>query len=82
MSDIPEDIEQTAWNTWCEAQAAWDRTMGESPDPTPFVARAILAERERCAQIAEQSPQQTAGDRRRAEFIAAAIRSSPERAGE
>lgn len=72
MREIPEDIEKVAREVVNDYPIIVRQVVTD-------IARAILAEREACAKIAEQSPQQTAGDRRRAEFIASAIR-SPERA--
>lgn len=48
MNDIPEDIERKADDVWAEALSVWQK-YEDLPDPVPFIARAILAERERCA---------------------------------
>jgi hypothetical protein len=46
MSEIPEDFRE-------KIEALWYEAMAEA-SPAPF-ARAILAERERCAKIAEKT---------------------------
>nr|WMC99324.1 hypothetical protein RAR13_11765 [Aminobacter aminovorans] len=83
MSDIPRDIESKADDVWYEALSGWQK-YEDLPDPVPFIARAILAERERCAQIAENTvdfADDGLSTFDAAQIIAAAIR-SPERAGE
>lgn len=82
MTDIPEDIKKAAEAAFYEA---WDHGHDEA------IARAILAERERCAQIADQQVFDDHALAQATEFgrgchetatrIAAAIR-SPERVGE
>ena len=81
MTDIPEDIMR-------EARELLD---GYAEDAVMAAARAILAERERCAQIASHASDMSASIHRdpgmrgscraTADWIATAIR-SPERAGE
>lgn len=49
MSDIPEDVLEAA-------QAVVDDINLNDASAAPAIARAILAERERCARIAESMP--------------------------
>lgn len=63
-TNIPDDVWRAAYDVRCQFE-----------DPVEAVARAIQAERQRCAQIAENSHVQTIRDRRQALAIAAAIRS-------
>ena len=53
MRGKPEDIPQDVWDT---AERCWTFVMDEThgaPDEIEQIARAILAERERCAKVAE-----------------------------
>lgn len=47
MSDKPADIPQDVWKA---AHAVFSASIGDGPEP---IARAIMAERERCAEVAE-----------------------------
>lgn len=70
MGELPHDVLNTA-------EEIVDRIAKRhvwKGDCVADIAQAILAERERCAQVASGAPAQTAGDRRRADAIAAAIR--------
>lgn len=69
MSEIPEDVMKTA-----RAEASrWFNSIGSSEYHfADAIARAIIAERERCAKIAEGCDL----DPEYAEFVAQAIRSS------
>lgn len=50
MSEIPDDVLRTAEEAW---ELAFDNYQGDHDcDPIGVIARAILAERERCAKIA------------------------------
>lgn len=67
MTDIPDDIMKAA-----------REHFGAHADPYEDIARAIMAERERCAQIAEHlNGWGSCGSNGHAEHIARIIRKSP-----
>lgn len=49
MADIPEDIQRAAREAWVEIADTHDSRIGF---PECVIARALLAERERCAALA------------------------------
>lgn len=50
MTEIPDDVMKAAKTVW---RSAWNGPIGKEVE---VIARAILAERERCAKIAETMP--------------------------
>lgn len=74
MSAIPEDIRARAET---HAFNHIDPSVPDYEVMVGIIALFGLAERERCAKIAENAPCQTVGDHRRADAIATAIRTPP-----
>ena len=56
MSKIPEDIQTEAWRVYRSLETAWMKAMMEDHtwDDVAKIANAILAERQRCADIAKR----------------------------
>lgn len=63
MKDTPEDIQKEAWRVYGTFKTAWMKAMMEDHawDDAEQVARAILAERQRCADTARRYLEDIAG---------------------